>query len=151
LRTTPGCSEEKTQSLAGLLAAQLKPGDRVFLEGELGAGKTTFARAVLAALRVDQPAEGSPTFAIAHEYRYEAGEVVHVDFYRLKYEAEIEEAGLPEYFWGRNAVVLCEWISLFAKFRDAVLADAKRGRSRVYRVNLAMVPGKPELRDVRID
>src|SRR4051812_24616039 len=147
-RTAPGCSEAETRRLAAELAIQLKAGDRVFLEGELGAGKTTFARALLEALSIEQPAEGSPTFPIAHEYRGPDCDVIHVDFYRLKREAELDEAGVTAYFWERDAIVVCEWISLFPKFREAVMSDRK---GRVYRVGLTAIPGKPDLRDVRIE
>src|SRR5581483_10858229 len=62
-------SEAQLSKLAQELADELSPGDRVLLEGPMGAGKSTFARALIRALGVDQGAEGSPTFAIAHEYR----------------------------------------------------------------------------------
>src|SRR5262245_58300605 len=90
-KIAPGCSEDHSRQLARELAGELRNGDRVLLEGTLGAGKTTFARALLEALGVHQPPEGSPTFAIAHEYRARAvPEIVHIDFYRLKHESEIE-------------------------------------------------------------
>jgi tRNA threonylcarbamoyladenosine biosynthesis protein TsaE len=124
----------------------------VFLEGELGAGKTTFARAMLLALGIGDRAEGSPTFPIAHEIAHEyaspVGDVVHVDFYRLKREAELDEAGITAYFWEREAIVISEWISLFPKFRDAVL---KSRAGRAFRVTLSRVPGREELRDVRLE
>src|SRR4051812_16090482 len=91
------CSEAQCNRIAAELAAEIRPGDRVLLEGPMGAGKTTFSRALLAGLGVEQPPEGSPTFAIAHEYRTSrpggVGQVVHIDFYRLRSESEIEEAG----------------------------------------------------------
>lgn len=99
-------------------------------------------------MSIEQPAEGSPTFPIAHEYRGPDGEVIHIDFYRLRREAELDEAGITAYFWEREAIVICEWISLFPKFREAVLADR---RGRAFRVSLSQIPGKPDLRDVRIE
>jgi tRNA threonylcarbamoyl adenosine modification protein YjeE len=115
----------------------------VLLEGELGAGKTTFARALLFGLGVSQPPEGSPTFAIAHEYaRTEERRVVHVDLYRLRSEAEIDEAGIPAYFWPESSglsseqelapIVICEWLSMWPGFEAAVI---KHGRN--WRVQLA--------------
>lgn len=92
----------------------------------MGAGKTTFARALLAGLGVEQPPEGSPSFAIAHEYRSPKGEVIHMDFYRLRSEAEIEEAGLAAYFWERQAITITEWLSDWPEFRDAVLRAGGR-------------------------
>src|SRR3954471_23594503 len=107
-KNTPGCSEDDSRALARALARELKAGDRVFLEGPLGAGKTTFARALLEGIGVTQPPEGSPTFAIAHEYRVSEGvsrgPVIHIDLYRLKSEGELEAAGIAAYFWERDAI-----------------------------------------------
>lgn len=86
----------------------------------MGVGKTTFAKAILQGLGVHQPPEGSPTFAIAHEYESSASEVVHLDLYRIKSEEELDEAGIPSYFWERQAIVLVEWLSLFPEFSAAV-------------------------------
>ncbi len=104
----------------------------------MGAGKTTFARALIEGLGVVQPPEGSPTFAIAHEYVSPRGDVVHIDFYRIKNEAEIEDAGLTSYFWEREALVLAEWTSLWPAFRDALLKDAENQVARTWQVLLAM-------------
>ena len=71
-----------------------------------------------------------------------------MDFYRLKREAEIEEAGLMTYFWERDAIVISEWISLFPGFRDAVL---KTRSGRAFRVTLTRIPEWDEERDVRIE
>lgn len=102
------------------LAKELRPGDRVLLEGPMGVGKTTFARALLSGLGLDQPAEGSPTFAIAHEYETPRGPVVHMDFYRLKTESEIDEAGIPSYFWERDLIAITEWLSSWPQFEKEV-------------------------------
>ncbi|MDR3607673.1 MAG: tRNA (adenosine(37)-N6)-threonylcarbamoyltransferase complex ATPase subunit type 1 TsaE [Oligoflexia bacterium] len=124
-----GCSEQALIELAGQLGPELKPGDRVLLEGSLGAGKTTFARALLRALGVIQPPEGSPTFAIAHEYETASRVgVVHVDLYRLKSEAEIDEAGIPDYFWDPSRIVICEWLSMWSDFERAVLKSGRNWR-----------------------
>jgi tRNA threonylcarbamoyl adenosine modification protein YjeE len=123
--------------LARELAHELRAGDRVLLEGGLGAGKTTFARALLENLGVSQPPEGSPTFAIAHEYARKDLRVIHVDLYRLRSEGEIDEAGIPTYFWPEShepqlaPIVICEWLSMWPAFESAVLA-----RGRNWRVQL---------------
>jgi tRNA threonylcarbamoyl adenosine modification protein YjeE len=94
---------------------------RLILQGELGTGKSTFAREVLRALGIRQKAEGSPTFAIAHEYLSEEGiRIVHADGYRLKSEAELEATGLLETLWDGDSVVLFEWLDLFPETERAL-------------------------------
>lgn len=73
---------EQTAALARDLAADLVPGDVLLLEGDLGAGKTTFARALCGALGVDGPVT-SPTFGVAHRYGSPAGRIAHLDLHRL--------------------------------------------------------------------
>ncbi len=107
------------------------------LEGELGAGKTTLARALLLGLGVDQPPEGSPTFAIAHEYHSrKKGAVAHLDLYRLKHESELEEAGILEYFWGRAMIVIAEWVSLAPELERALEEDAQKRGARTWKIKL---------------
>ncbi|MCK9543641.1 MAG: tRNA (adenosine(37)-N6)-threonylcarbamoyltransferase complex ATPase subunit type 1 TsaE [Novosphingobium sp.] len=90
------------------IAERLRPGDVVALTGGLGAGKTTLARAVIAALghRGEVP---SPTFTIVETYDPPAVRLplVHADFYRLNDPAEAAELGLDDYRDG--AVLLAEW------------------------------------------
>lgn len=87
----------------------------------MGAGKSTFARAVLEGAGVSRDAEGSPTFPIAHEYFAKNGtKIVHVDFYRLKSESEIEATGLLELFWDERVVILSEWTEQFPEFFASV-------------------------------
>ena len=90
------------------IAAALRPGDVVALEGGLGAGKTTLARAILAALgHVGEVP--SPTFTIIETYAAPPLRlpVVHADFYRLEDPGELAEIGLDEYREG--AVLIAEW------------------------------------------
>jgi tRNA threonylcarbamoyl adenosine modification protein YjeE len=147
------CVEERLLKIAREFAAVLKPGDRVLLEGEMGAGKTTFARALLSGLGVIQPPEGSPSFAIAHEYDSPRGNVVHIDFYRLKHESEIEDAGVDAYFWERQAIVVSEWTSMFPNFEAAVREAAARAGSenRIWKVILEFSPGPENCRNLQIE
>lgn len=144
-----GCAEARILEIAGELAREVKPGDRVILEGEMGTGKTTFARALLKSLGVQQPPEGSPSFAIAHEYQSPKGGVVHLDFYRIRSESEIDEAGIPEYFWERKLVVICEWLSMWPGFANSVL---EAGRNWQVKLEYHQVAGKPDSlkRDIKI-
>lgn len=90
------------------IAAQLRAGDVVALSGGLGAGKTTLARAIIAALgyRAEVP---SPTFTIIETYDPPAVRMplVHADFYRLQRPGELAEIGLDDYRNG--AALLAEW------------------------------------------
>src|SRR4051812_11473567 len=105
-KVASGFSETELAQIATELTHQLQPGDRVLLEGPMGVGKTTFARSLLMSLGVHQPPEGSPTFAIAHEYDSPRCGVVHIDFYRLRSEDEIDDAGIPAYYWERELIVI---------------------------------------------
>ncbi len=88
------------------LACVLQPGDVVALRGELGAGKTTFARALVRALQGEDVAT-SPTFTFWHRYAG-APTVNHLDLYRVERPEELVELGLEEAFEG-DAIVLVEW------------------------------------------
>lgn len=90
------------------LAERLRAGDVVALSGGLGAGKTTLARAILAALG-HQGEVPSPTFTIIETYDGPALRlpVVHADFYRLNDPSELVEIGLDDYRDG--AVLIAEW------------------------------------------
>lgn len=142
------CSEAKLANIAEELALQLTPGSRVILEGPLGAGKTTFTRYLLKALQITQTSQGSPTFAIAHEYNSPRGPIAHLDFYRLKDESEIDEAGIPSYYWEREMIVISEWLSLFPNFEEKVV---RSGQQKCWRVNLDLDPSLPEHRTVSLN
>ena len=90
------------------IAAVLRPGDVIALEGGLGAGKTTLARAIIAGLGHDGEVP-SPSFAIVELYEPPTVRlpVVHADFYRLAHPAETEEIGLDDYRVG--AALIAEW------------------------------------------
>lgn len=80
------------------------------LEGEMGAGKTTFIKAVCSILGVAQTVQ-SPTFALVNEYATTSGDVVyHFDFYRIKKEEEALDMGVEEYFYSGDYCFV-EWPS----------------------------------------
>jgi N-acetylmuramate 1-kinase len=101
-------NERATQRLAIDLAAVLKPGDLITLSGDLGAGKTAFARALIRYLADDPALEvPSPTFTLVQTYALPRCMVVHVDLYRVSHASELAELGVDEA--SENAVVLLEW------------------------------------------
>lgn len=88
------------------IALRLRAGDVVALSGGLGAGKTTLARAIIAALGHDGEVP-SPTFTIVETYDALDPPLVHADFYRLERPSESEEIGLDDYREG--AALIAEW------------------------------------------
>ncbi len=116
----------------------------------MGTGKTTLARYVLEALGQLDAAEGSPSFPIAHEYRCPMGDVIHIDFDRMKSEEEIEQAGLLAYFWERDALVLTEWLGRWPSLKEAICLEAHRADRRAIEVTLEFVPGREEFRRVGV-
>ena len=93
-------------ALGRRIAAKLQPGDVVALSGDLGAGKTTLSRAILAAAGHAGEVP-SPTFTIIETYARTDPPMVHADFYRLDDPSELEEIGLEDYREG--AALLAEW------------------------------------------
>ena len=92
---------------AARLAATLQPGDALALSGELGAGKTTFVRALVRALHGSDVPVSSPTFVFRQCY---AGTppIEHLDLYRIEDPAEAADLGLDEAF-GADRITVVEW------------------------------------------
>ena len=95
-----------TERLGARIAAGLKRGDAIGLEGDLGAGKTTLARAVLRALGVEENVP-SPTFTLVQSYDAKAFPVRHYDLYRIEAASELDELGLDEAL--DEGAALIEW------------------------------------------
>ena len=96
---------DATTRLGASIAGGLRAGDAVALWGDLGAGKTTLARAILKALGVSEDVP-SPTFTLVQSYDTEPA-ISHYDLYRLKSGRELEELGLEEAL--ADGAVLVEW------------------------------------------
>jgi tRNA threonylcarbamoyladenosine biosynthesis protein TsaE len=99
--------EAASRALADQLAPLLGPGMVVWLAGDLGAGKTTLARALLRRLGYDGPVK-SPTYTLVEVYVVSSIYWYHFDFYRFNEAQEFEDAGLAEYFRD-DCVCLVEW------------------------------------------
>jgi len=104
-------SPDETARFAASLAPGLRAGDVLLLEGQIGSGKTHFARALIQA-RLDAdgaPLEDvpSPTFTLVQTYDTGRIEIWHADLYRLTHPDEVEELGLAEAF--TEAICLVEW------------------------------------------
>ncbi len=103
-------SREETIKFAANLAAKSKPGDVYTLTGDLGDGKTVFAKGFAKGLGVTEPVT-SPTFTIVQEYLSGRLPFFHFDVYRIADSDEMEETGFYDYL-DRGGVVLIEWAEL---------------------------------------
>jgi tRNA threonylcarbamoyladenosine biosynthesis protein TsaE len=97
------------------MAATLEAGDVVLLTGNLGLGKTVFARGVAAGLGVPADEVHSPSFALVHQYRGRLP-VHHIDLYRIEKDADLDELGLEEIL-GREGVAVVEWAERLGPYR----------------------------------
>ena len=100
-------SVEETWALARRIAAELKGGEVLTLEGDLGAGKTTFTQGLAAALGVPGRVT-SPTFCIVQEHRGADRLLVHMDLYRLHGEDDVLALGWDDYV-AAGAILVIEW------------------------------------------
>jgi len=96
----------ETEDVARRIAPRLRVGDTVALKGELGAGKTTMARAILRSLGVGGEIP-SPSFTLVQEYETPRMNIVHCDLYRVSDTAELTELGLEEAL--HDGALLIEW------------------------------------------
>ncbi|MDQ1467630.1 MAG: tRNA threonylcarbamoyladenosine biosynthesis protein TsaE [Actinomycetota bacterium] len=123
--TTKGADE--TAAVGQAVGSQLRAGDLVVLTGDLGAGKTTFAKGLARALGVTQPVT-SPTFTIVQEYEGRIP-VAHVDVYRLDRIQEVHDLGFEELLEGRVTVV--EWGEAIALVLPLERIDVRIGMDGV--------------------
>ena len=116
----------QTEALGARLASSLRDGELVLVEGELGAGKTTFVRGAARALGVTVPVT-SPTFTIGQRYPAAAGRTVaHVDLYRLA-TLEDEDPELLADYLGPQTIAFVEW----PRGEEGTLAALARPVARV--------------------
>lgn len=131
-----------TGRLAARLAARARRGDAILLEGPLGAGKSTFARAFLRAAAGNPALEvPSPTFTLVQGYDLPAGPAFHFDLWRLDGPADLAELGWDE---AREGIVLVEWPDRLGALRpdDALTIALAPGAAEDERV--ATLTGWPD-------
>ena len=129
--------EAATAALAARLAAVAAPGDVIALSGELGAGKTSFARAFIRA-RGGTEEVPSPTFTLVQIYELADGAIWHFDCYRLREPEEAWELGIEDAFL--DGISLIEWAT-----RIGPLLPKRR-------LDIALLPGaSPDARRAKID
>ena len=127
--------ENETVALGSALSVTLMPGTVVFLEGDLGAGKTTLTRGVLRALGHDGAVK-SPTYTLCEPYLLASGQqFCHFDLYRLSDPEELEYLGFRDYLAG-DAILFIEWPSrgegwLSAADLTVSLSEVRGGREVV--------------------
>lgn len=100
-------TEEDTRTIARKIASDLKAGDVIALIGDLGAGKTFFAREIIRFFCGSDFIVPSPTFTLLQSYKTKDFEIYHYDLYRLKSASEIYELGIEEAL--DDNVCLIEW------------------------------------------
>ena len=103
-------SEAKSASLASDFISSCRKGDRVVLNGELGAGKTFFIKSALSNMGISNVS--SPSFAIVNEYKNNF-RIYHFDFYRLKNISELFDIGWQDYLNDEESIIFIEWGNRF--------------------------------------
>jgi tRNA threonylcarbamoyl adenosine modification protein YjeE len=132
-------SEAATVSIARRLAAVARSGDVIALSGDLGAGKTCFARGFIAALTGQAEEAPSPTFTLLQTYDSDAGTIWHFDLYRLTRADDALEIGLEDAL--AEGITLIEWperiANLLPRERLDVALSFQRGNDSARHLDLA--------------
>ena len=110
----------------------VKPGSVILLNGEMGAGKTTFVQAFAKALGLEKAVK-SPTFIIQNEYESKTHKINHIDLYRLNSASELEELKIPDSINDKSYLFI-EWAN---KFADEL--EEKLKNSEIYKVDIEVV------------
>jgi tRNA threonylcarbamoyladenosine biosynthesis protein TsaE len=103
-------NETDTSNIASEFARQLKSGDTICLDGNLGSGKTFFVKSVCNYFGIDTAS--SPSFGIVNEYLANQ-KIIHLDFYRLKKIEELYDIGFDDYLSSGDSIVFIEWGNMF--------------------------------------
>ncbi len=133
-------SAGQTQKAGAVLGRLLEPGDIVLLEGDLGAGKTTFTKGVAQGLQIEGYVN-SPTFTLVNEY-YGRLALYHMDCYRLESGREALDFGLEEYIYGEGATLI-EWPERIAEVLPAEFLRVKLGYVNDTKRTIRLEPSGP--------
>jgi len=138
-------SEEETMLCAQRFAGQLKAGDIVLLQGDLGAGKTTFVKGLAQAFKVSVKKVNSPTFVLMNCYKGKLP-IYHFDLYRLGNPKELDTLDFDNYFYGQG-VSLIEWPERLGehKPKKCYLVEFKH-KGENHRAICISCPSKPQLK-----
>lgn len=120
MKTFISKTREETEAFAAIYAKTLRGGDVVLLDGEMGAGKTVFAKGVAKGLGIDEEVT-SPTYAYMNDYD---GRLFHYDCYRIETPEQAERLGLADYF-DMGGVCLIEWSQNIAPLLPAEVKRVK--------------------------
>ena len=138
-------SEEETQLAAQRFASQLKAGDIVFLQGDLGAGKTTFVKGLVKGFRLSPAKVNSPTFVLMNYYKGRLP-IYHFDLYRLGNSKEVDTLSFDEFFYGEG-ISLIEWPERLGEHKPEhyYLVEFKHKGEHQRRICISS-PSKPQTR-----
>jgi len=101
-------SLDETYNIASIFFKELKAGDIIVLDGNLGVGKTEFVRAICKNLNISNVIT-SPTFTLINQYHCESFDICHIDLFRIKNKNELIGIGFQELFDGKNFIFFIEW------------------------------------------
>ena len=107
-------SLENLNSISKKVADQIKVNDTIYLQGEIGVGKTTFTRYLINYLQKKENLKVtevlSPTFNLLYEYDFQNFKIMHYDLYRIKENKELKNLGI--FSGGENTIKIIEWANL---------------------------------------
>jgi tRNA threonylcarbamoyladenosine biosynthesis protein TsaE len=144
--------EEAMVSLGNLLARALQPGSVLYLEGDLGMGKTTLSRGIVQGFG-HSGAVKSPTYTLVEPYELAELNLYHFDLYRLGDPEELEFMGIRDYFTG-DSICLVEWpgrgLGILPP-ADLVINIERKGMGRQLAFNANTARGQAVLQDLQTD
>lgn len=131
-----------TEAMARALAALVRAGDVIALWGDLGTGKTAFARAFIRALADPREEVPSPTFTLVQTYDFEGGTIYHFDAYRLETPEEGFQLGIEEAF--SDGISLIEWPGRLGPLLPHARLDLELLHGEDAQNRVAVLSGPPE-------